>query len=129
MSLPVEALLRDERTMNAFRRLLTVLLVAAAVSLAGCGDFGGTPNVVGAGGSSADFSVPGTVTVGGSLVNIGDGRAKDVRMTFKFFDGGDFVLETSALLSDIRVGESAQYSFTYNIPKANSYSFEIFWND
>lgn len=115
--------------MNAFHRLLMVMLVAAAVSLAGCGDFGGTPNVVDAGGSSADFSVPGTVTVGGSLVNVGDGRAQNVRMTFKFFDGGDFVLETSALVRDLGVGESAQYSFTYSVPKANSYSFEIFWDN
>ena len=35
----------------------------------------------------------------------------------------------AGLIGDIGVGERAEYRFTYATPGANSYSFEIFWND
>lgn len=116
------------------RRIVAGLVLVMLAATIGCVE---GPNVKNGGGETAVLDLEnnrttGAIDVRGHVVNVGGVTAKDVVVSFKFFQAGNLYLEGKLLLGDIPAGGSENYSGTFYGQPVDaatfSWEFRIEWD-
>ena len=114
-------------------RLFAALVLVMVAATSGCSY---SPHVDKGGGESAALlSVngrpTGTIAVQGHVVNTGDATARDVVLSFTFFQDGVEYLQGQLLVGKLAPGESASFSGTFPGPPVHgvfTWDYRIDWD-
>ena len=115
------------------KRTIAALLLMMVAVMAGCGE---GPHVDKGGGETAVLEVnngrpTGRVDVLGHVVNSGGSKARDVELTFQFFQDGVLYLEGKLLIGDVSSGTSKSFGGAFFGPPvtgAFSWDYRIDWD-
>jgi hypothetical protein len=102
------------------RQVVVGVALFLAVALAGCGGFG---DVIKGGGEKVTVDAAGVISVSGHVVNRGEGRARDVTLTFRFSQKGAVYLTTTLSLGTIPGGETKKFAATFYGPVPDRATF------
>jgi len=115
------------------KKMLAALVLVMLTAMSGCLE---GPQVDKGGGESAVLEQlngknTGRIDVSGHVVNSGWSRAKDVVLSFKFFEAGKVFLEGKLRVGDIAAGDSANFNGSFFGPPVNgvfTWEYRIDWD-